>query len=119
VRVRSAGLCTFFLCRCCNSRSLDATPMAILQQAGSVGHYSFVRKAASDVGWDWGPAFVPSGIPGPVELLGYAGTALTGAGEQQAWCMLHGARPCAVACPQRAALLEPSSGHSNVVQAFV
>jgi len=29
---------------------------------------NFVRKAGSDMGWDWGPAFIPSGI-GSVRLL--------------------------------------------------
>jgi beta-galactosidase/beta-glucuronidase len=29
---------------------------------------NFVRKAGSDMGWDWGPAFIPSGI-GEVRLL--------------------------------------------------
>ena len=27
-------------------------------------HRNFVRKAGSDFGWDWGPAFVPAGIGG-------------------------------------------------------
>jgi len=30
---------------------------------------SFVRKAGSDMGWDWGPAFVPVGITGDVTLF--------------------------------------------------
>ena len=29
-------------------------------------HRSFVRKAGSDFGWDWGPAFVPVGILGEI-----------------------------------------------------
>lgn len=35
-----------------------------------VTHRSFVRKAGSDFGWDWGPAFVPSGITDDVLLIG-------------------------------------------------
>lgn len=30
---------------------------------------NFLRKPASDFGWDWGPAFIPSGLPGRVTLL--------------------------------------------------
>jgi beta-mannosidase len=29
-------------------------------------HRNFLRKAGSDMGWDWGPAFAPSGIAGEV-----------------------------------------------------
>ena len=29
---------------------------------------NFVRKPASDYGWDWGPSFVPTGLLGPVTL---------------------------------------------------
>ena len=31
-------------------------------------HRNFVRKPASDFGWDWGPSFVPTGLLGRVEL---------------------------------------------------
>ncbi|CAM9951840.1 unnamed protein product, partial [Scytosiphon promiscuus] len=31
-------------------------------------HRNFARKAASDFGWDWGPAFAPAGLPGAVSL---------------------------------------------------
>lgn len=30
---------------------------------------NFVRKAGSDFGWDWGPAYVPAGINGAVQLI--------------------------------------------------
>lgn len=30
---------------------------------------NFLRKAGSDFGWDWGPAFAPSGITGPISLF--------------------------------------------------
>lgn len=29
---------------------------------------NFIRKPAADFGWDWGPAFVPAGLPGRVLL---------------------------------------------------
>ena len=32
-------------------------------------HRSFIRKAGSDMGWDWGPAFATSGISGDVFLV--------------------------------------------------
>jgi beta-mannosidase len=32
-------------------------------------HRNFVRKAGSDFGWDWGPAFVPAGVHGGVEII--------------------------------------------------
>ncbi|KAJ7111307.1 glycoside hydrolase [Mycena epipterygia] len=31
---------------------------------------AYIRKIASDFGWDWGPAFVPSGIFKPAYLIG-------------------------------------------------
>ncbi|KAH8118990.1 glycoside hydrolase [Phellopilus nigrolimitatus] len=33
------------------------------------GGHPYVRKTASDFGWDWGPAFVPSGIFKPAHFL--------------------------------------------------
>mmetsp|Transcript_29005 Transcript_29005/g.63450 ORF Transcript_29005/g.63450 Transcript_29005/m.63450 type:complete len:1018 (-) Transcript_29005:480-3533(-) len=35
-------------------------------------HFNFVRKTASDFGWDWGPAYVPQGIMGRVSLVTFA-----------------------------------------------
>ena len=32
-------------------------------------HRQFVRKTASSFGWDWGPSFIPVGIPGQVYLV--------------------------------------------------
>ena len=28
-----------------------------------------MRKTSSDFGWDWGPAYIPAGIIGPVTLI--------------------------------------------------
>lgn len=30
---------------------------------------NFIRKAGSDFGWDWGPAYVPSGLTGSISLF--------------------------------------------------
>ena len=30
---------------------------------------NFIRKAGNDFGWDWGPAYIPSGITAPVTLF--------------------------------------------------
>ena len=49
-----------------------------MQQVGSLPGYNFIRKAASDFGWDWGPAFAPAGISGAVELHGRSTAVLTG-----------------------------------------
>ena len=57
-----------------------AVPYLELQ---SVAPYNFVRKPASDFGWDWGPAFAPSGIYGSVKLVAYSSGILTGAGVRQ------------------------------------
>jgi hypothetical protein len=43
--------------------------MHLLAHAGGFEHFNFLRKPASDWGWDWGPAFAPSGIHGDVQLL--------------------------------------------------
>lgn len=49
-----------------------------MQQVGSLPGYNFIRKAASDFGWDWGPAFAPAGISEAVELHGRSTAVLTG-----------------------------------------
>lgn len=43
-------------------------PVPYTRQQGSAGQYNFIRKAASDFGWDWGPALVPAGISGIITL---------------------------------------------------
>lgn len=50
-----------------------------VRQVGGLPHYNFIRKAASDFGWDWGPAFAPACILGDVTLTAYSGPYLTGA----------------------------------------
>ena len=56
-----------------------AYPYAVpaVQQPGSIPHFNFIRKPASDLGWDWGPAFAPSGLSG-VKLRGFSSPFLTG-----------------------------------------
>jgi Ig-fold domain len=39
------------------------------KQLGNTGQYNFIRKAASDFGWDWGPSFAPAGISAGVEFI--------------------------------------------------
>eukprot|EP00823_Brevimastigomonas_motovehiculus_P007086 TRINITY_DN6099_c0_g1_i1.p1 TRINITY_DN6099_c0_g1~~TRINITY_DN6099_c0_g1_i1.p1 ORF type:complete len:964 (+),score=272.46 TRINITY_DN6099_c0_g1_i1:92-2983(+) len=41
----------------------------IIEQKGGLQNRQFIRKAQSDFGWDWGPAFTPIGIWGDVELI--------------------------------------------------
>ena len=41
-------------------------------------HWNFLRKPASDFGWDWGPAFAASGIYGGVQLKAYSAAHMTG-----------------------------------------
>jgi len=43
----------------------------MIHQMGSVGAYTFVRKPASDLGWDWGPG----GHCFPLHHLSFADTA--------------------------------------------
>ena len=50
------------------SHTVHTLADACLQQLGSIPQYNFVRKAASDFGWDWGPAFAPAGVRGSVQL---------------------------------------------------
>ncbi|KXZ48197.1 hypothetical protein GPECTOR_29g104 [Gonium pectorale] len=45
---------------------------------GAFGQFAFVRKPASDLGWDWGPAFAPAGVAGPVRLVWYCRPFLAG-----------------------------------------
>ncbi len=47
--------------------------------AGGLSYYNFIRKPASDFGWDWGPAFAPAGIYGMVEIQAYSYAIMTGA----------------------------------------
>ncbi len=50
-----------------------------LTQPGGMSYYNYIRKPASDFGWDWGPAFAPAGLYGTVELQAYSTAILTGA----------------------------------------
>lgn len=61
------------------ARQAAAYPYAAptVEQPGSIPHFNFIRKAASDFGWDWGPAFAPSGLSG-VKLRGFSSPFLTG-----------------------------------------
>ena len=38
------------------------------RQLGS-SDYNFIRKAASDFGWDWGPSLAPAGLSKGIEIL--------------------------------------------------
>ncbi|XP_064391180.1 beta-mannosidase-like isoform X2 [Halichondria panicea] len=51
-----------------------------LNGGGQYFNYSsrnFVRKTQSDFGWDWGPAFVPSGITGNISVIVTSGVYVT------------------------------------------
>ena len=48
-----------------------------------IAPYNFLRKPASDFGWDWGPAYAPSGLYGAVDLVGYSAGVLDGASAHQ------------------------------------
>ncbi|PSC75824.1 molecular chaperone [Micractinium conductrix] len=62
-----------------------AYPYAVpaTQQVGSLPHYNFIRKAASDFGWDWGPALAPAGMTGSVTLQGRGRALLDGLSVHQ------------------------------------
>ncbi|KAK9829297.1 hypothetical protein WJX72_005014 [[Myrmecia] bisecta] len=45
---------------------------------GMLPNYNFLRKPASDFGWDWGPAFAPAGVYGDIKFAGYSAAYLTG-----------------------------------------
>lgn len=45
-------------------------------------HHNFVRKSGSDWGWDWGPAFVPSGVAS-LRLVSRAVASLSGVTARQ------------------------------------
>ncbi|KAJ7458250.1 glycoside hydrolase family 2 protein [Mycena latifolia] len=46
----------------------------------------YMRKTASDFGWDWCPAFVPSGIIKPAYLISLSNsTSATGTGDPHPW----------------------------------
>ena len=47
-----------------------------LQAPRALPHYNFLRKAASDFGWDWGPAFAPAGL-GSVSLEAHSQPRIT------------------------------------------
>jgi len=46
-------------------------PVPRSDQMGSLPNGNFLRKAASDFGWDWGPAFAASGIWLPMRLVAF------------------------------------------------
>ena len=50
----------------------------VANSAGGLSYYNFIRKPASDFGWDWGPAFAPAGIYGMVEIQAYSHAIMTG-----------------------------------------
>jgi len=55
-------------------RRADAYPDEVpsMLAPGMLPHYNFMRKAASDFGWDWGPAFAPVGLSDAVHLRAYS-----------------------------------------------
>jgi hypothetical protein len=76
-----------------------------------IAPYNFLRKPASDFGWDWGPAFAPSGIYGGVELVGYSAGMLTGASAHQA----HAADGSAVVLTFDAYVRTPTPGEAGTL----
>eukprot|EP00887_Chlorella_sp_A99_P005062 scaffold36.g5062.t1 len=78
----SNALTVAFLSPVARSRAAAAGapyPLPRTRQLGAVGAYNFVRKAASDYGWDWGPALVPIGLSGPVLLRSLSSAGLSAA----------------------------------------
>ena len=65
-----------------NASSPYAIP-AIME--AQVAQFNWLRKPASDFGWDWGPAFAPQGIYGEVSIVGYSDAHLVGANVRQTW----------------------------------
>lgn len=55
------------------------TPARRPQAPGAFGHFAFIRKPASDLGWDWGPALAPAGVHGDVLLVSYCQPYVAGA----------------------------------------
>ena len=57
-------------------------PLQDFAFAGGLSYYNFIRKPASDFGWDWGPAFTPAGIYGMIEIEAYSSAIMTGRDQQ-------------------------------------
>jgi beta-galactosidase/beta-glucuronidase len=51
------------------AHSTSFPPVPFTKQVGNTGQYNFIRKAASDFGWDWGPSFAPAGLSAGVEIV--------------------------------------------------
>ena len=72
-------------------------------------HWNFLRKPASDFGWDWGPAFAPAGIAGGVRLVAHSAGFLSGATVRQE----HDAASGSVALTFDAVLTELRAGEEG------
>ncbi|KJE94140.1 mannosidase [Capsaspora owczarzaki ATCC 30864] len=75
-------------------------------QLGSFPHANFIRKAQSDFGWDWGPAFAPPGINGGIYLQGFSDCLIDAFGVSQLFQA--GARP-----PHRSPAHDGSRSHAE------